>query len=139
MVVPLLSALLGSGAINSLLDYGLYVLLLLVLRRRAVAIPVFVLLEVGQLVMTENPVVGIAHGILAAALLSVAVLRFGLLAAFGLYLALNTLTSIPLPLDTGAAYGSQTIIFLILLSAFFLYALRTAVGPRPLFRFAVDT
>ena len=40
--------------------------------------------------------------------------------------------------DLGAAYGTNTLIVLLILLAFLTYALRVSVGSRPLFRFALD-
>jgi len=138
MLVSHMSQVAVSSVYVGLANFGFYVLLLLVLRRRAVAIPVYVLLTAGALTGTDNPAIGIVQGILGGALWSVAALRFGLLAVVSFILVANTLISTPLPLGPGAAYGMQSVVLLLLLLVFFLYALRVSVGSRSLFRFALE-
>ena len=66
-------------------------------------------------------------------------LRFGLLAMGGASLAYSILYTAPLPLDFSTAYAAQSTIAVALLAAVALYAFRTSLGSRPIFKLGLDT
>jgi serine/threonine-protein kinase len=118
--------------------FGLYFLLRLVVRTPWIAVVLLAGIATLAGLGGENPLLETPGAIIMATLITVVVTRFGLLAAVAFWLYQSVLTQMPLPLDPAAPYLPQSVVIVVVLAGLVAYAFRIALGPRPLFRFALE-
>jgi serine/threonine-protein kinase len=125
-------------AIFNILGFlGGYIVFLGLLRRKAAAGTAIVMLSTVSAI-GDPSVGGIVAGAVFGFVMAIVIVRLGLLASFGAVVAYMLLERMPLPLDPGSAYWTQSLIPLLLLLALVFYAMRVAVGSRALFRFGLE-
>jgi hypothetical protein len=115
---------------------GTYVVFLGLLRRKAIAIPAYVVLTTLSF-MQPSPG-GMIAGAVNGLVMAVVTIRFGVLASVATGVAFLLLGGMPLPLDPGSAYWVESLLFLIPLLLMLAYAMRVSVGTQPLFRFGLE-
>ncbi len=132
LAVPLFALEPGVG------NLAWYFLLSVLLRRKGLAVAalgvVFVLLSLGG----ENVALEMPAAVLLAVLLSVVVVRFGMLSNVAFWFFYTLLTVVPPSLDLSSWYGLFALPGMLLGGAIILYSFRISVGNQPLFAAALD-
>jgi hypothetical protein len=127
-----------SAIVPGILALGYFFVLLVVLRRRAVAVIGLILILTLGFLGGENFVLETAAAILLGAAIAVVTVRYGLLAVAAGSLFSNLLLGSPLPLDFRTPYATQSAIAILVPLAIALYAFRIAIGSRPVFEMHLD-
>jgi serine/threonine-protein kinase len=122
----------------SLFCIGLYFLLRITLRKTWLAVAALGVIMTISALGGENALLETPSAIVFGALLALVTTRYGLLALVSFWLFQGILGHIPLPVDFGAVYAPQTAIALLVVLGIALYAFRIALGPRPVFSFALE-
>ncbi|MGE5715941.1 MAG: protein kinase domain-containing protein [Acidobacteriota bacterium] len=105
----------------------------LVLRRRPLAIAFLWALTLGLNAGRENPILEVPGYAIAAALVVLALLRFGFIGLGALFVVLNMLTSVPLTLDFSLWYAGYGLFFVLIVVALAAWGFWSARGGGPLF------
>ena len=132
-VVAFLLESVSAGVVPGLGLFAMYGLLRIVLRK-----PVIAMVVLGSCLFLffmggENPVLELPTAAFAAALVVVAISRFGLLSNVVLWTALQLFIYLPLPPVPGAPYFATSLLLLFLILALVMYAFRISLGTRPVF------
>ncbi len=133
LLIALRTALLAAMAL-----FGGFFLMLLLLRKRAAAIVGLAILLTLSNLGGENFALETPGAILSASLIAVLVARHGLLAAVAGTFVAQLLFNAPLPVDGSTPYAANAIVLLLGLAALVVYAFRVSLGPRPVFKLALD-
>ena len=105
----------------------------LILRRRPLAIGVLWAFSFAMNAGRENALLEIPSGALVAALIVVALLRFGFVGLGANFVVLNLLASVPLTLDLSAWYFGHGLFFVLVVLALAGWGFWAARGGGPLF------
>jgi hypothetical protein len=135
-VVPSLSVvLIGLGLAGWSVLSGMVavVVLLLLLRRRLFVVLATIPICVAPMSIRFGGIttIELAAIVLAAALYSVAVYRYGVLVVFAPSLLIHV--AVPPTLDLGAWYGTPAAVYLVVVASLAYYGFRVSLGRRPAF------
>jgi hypothetical protein len=124
----LVDSLMGTLLSTAILFVGT-----LLLRRRPLAIGVLWAFSFALNAGRENALLEIPAGVLAAALIVVALLRFGFVGLGAHFVARQMLASVPLTLDLSAWYAGYGLFFVLVVLALAAWGFWSARGGGPLF------
>jgi hypothetical protein len=127
-----------QALVITVFPFAIYFFLLLVLRKPVAAAVGLAILYAMVNIGGESLAVEAPSAIIQGAVVALVVSRFGLLAMGGAALVFTILYTAPLPLDFSTAYAAQSVIAVALVAALALYAFRTSLGPRPIFKLSLD-
>ena len=122
----------------SILGFGVFFLLLVLLRKRLVAAVILTVFVTLTGLGGENVALETTAALVIGLMIVTVTVRYGILASTAGAFFHILLVTAPLPLDLRAPYATQSVIVVLVLLALVLYAFRISLGPRPVFNLALD-
>jgi hypothetical protein len=111
------------------------VLLRIILRRQWLAVSLFFLIfTFVNATGAGNPYINLAYALLSAAIVSFALIRFGLLATMVASFYQSILLSYPITIDFSSWYAGLSLLGLLLVVSLAVYGFYLALAGRPLFK-----
>lgn len=127
-----LLALLAQGALNvSLIYMFVLTLLTMIVRRRAIATAIFFVLVAATFLLDASAPIDRVQAIVPAAMMTVAIVRFGPLAMAAMFAMMATANTYPMTLDPSVWYAGASFFALAVIAALVAYALYTCLGGKP--------
>jgi len=115
-----------------------YFVLRMLLRRAGIAAAVLVAVATVLSLGGENWVLEVPFAFCVAAILAIAIVRFGLLTTLWTVFVFHVLASIPLVTDSSSAAFWPGVVPLVVVAVFALVAFRLSLGQRPVFQFSLE-
>jgi Protein kinase domain/zinc-ribbon domain len=111
----------------------LFFILRTVTKRYWIAVMLFGVLNAILLAGTENVIAEGTAAVISAALISIVLLRFGLLGLVAAYTVQDFMSGFPVALDPSRWYFARGLVPVLIVLALALYGFRTSLGKQPVF------